>query len=101
MGDIDPQTPSAGHAAVPHQHTKAVADQLARAAGHVLRVKRMVEDGRGCPEGLVQLAAVRAALDRAAQLRAPDHAEPSPRGAAVHRAAAGGWLRPRAATDSL
>ena len=101
MGDMDLNAASAGHAAVPHQHTKAVADQLARAAGHVLSVKRMVEEGRDCPEVLVQLAAVRAALDRAAKLVLADHVESCLRGAALNGAADDEWVRLKAALDSF
>lgn len=52
-----------------HAHThdpnevKAIANRLARAIGHLESVKHMVEDGRDCSEVLVQLAAVRAALN--------------------------------------
>ena len=55
-----------GHThAHPHTHTqtKAVINRLARAIGHLESVKRMVEDGRDCAEVLIQLAAVRSALD--------------------------------------
>lgn len=31
--------------AQPHRQTKAVTDQLARTAGHVTSIKRMVEEG--------------------------------------------------------
>jgi len=52
-----------------HAHThepsevKAIVNRLARAIGHLESVKHMVEDGRDCSEVLVQLAAVRAALN--------------------------------------
>ena len=55
-----------GHThAHPHTHTqtKAVINRLARAIGHLESVKRMVEDGRDCAEVLIQLAAVRSALN--------------------------------------
>ncbi len=66
----------------PHQHTKAVADQLARTAGHVQSIKRMVVEGRDCPDVLIQLAAVRAAIDRASRLVLQDHLESCLSGAA-------------------
>ena len=46
-----------------HQHTRAVVNRLARAIGHLERVKAMVEEGRDCSEVLIQLAAVRSALN--------------------------------------
>ena len=58
-----------------HAHTRKVVSRLARIEGHVAAVKRMVEDGRPCPDVLVQIAAVRGALDRAAKLLLEDHME--------------------------
>ena len=84
-----------------HQHTKAVADQLARTAGHVTSIKRMVEEGRPCPEVLIQLAAVRAALDRAARLVLEDHVESCLRGAASNGMADEEWARLKTALDSF
>ena len=46
-----------------HENQKAVINRLARALGHLEKVKRMVEEGYDCTEVLVQLAAVRSALD--------------------------------------
>lgn len=61
----------------PHQHhhtqTKAVLNRLSRAIGHLESVKRMVEDGRDCTEVLVQLAAVRSALNNTAKVILKDH----------------------------
>ena len=56
-----------------HTQTKAVVNRLARAIGHLESVKRMVEDGRDCTEVLVQLAAVRSALNNTAKLILKDH----------------------------
>jgi DNA-binding FrmR family transcriptional regulator len=58
-----------------HQQTKKVVARLARVEGHVAAVKRMVEEGRSCTDVLVQIAAVRAALDKAAKLLLTDHME--------------------------
>jgi DNA-binding FrmR family transcriptional regulator len=85
----------------PHRHTKAVADQLARAAGHVTSIKRMVEEGRDCPDVLLQLAAVRAALERAARLVLEDHVESCLRGAANNGTADDEWKRLKTALDSF
>ena len=45
-----------------HENQKAVINRLARAIGHLNKVKRMVEEGYDCTEVLVQLAAVRSAI---------------------------------------
>lgn len=61
----------------PHVHTqtKVVVNRLARAIGHLEHVKRMVEDERDCTEVLVQLAAVRSALNNTAKIIIKDHIE--------------------------
>ena len=53
-------THSHGHV---HENQRAVVNRLARAMGHLEKVKRMVEEGYDCSEVLVQLAAVRSALE--------------------------------------
>lgn len=58
-----------------HTQTKAVLNRLSRAIGHLESVKRMVEDGRDCSEVLIQLAAVRAALNNTAKIILKDHIE--------------------------
>lgn len=82
-----------------HGHTKAIADQLARTAGHVSSIKRMVEEGRDCPEVLIQLAAVRAAIDRTSRLVLEDHVESCLRGAARTGEVDGEWDQLKAALD--
>lgn len=85
----------------PHQQTKAVIDQLARTAGHVGSIKRMVENGRPCPDILIQLAAVRSAIDRAAKLVLEDHLESCLRGAAGNGQADDEWAHLKKALDSF
>jgi DNA-binding FrmR family transcriptional regulator len=58
-----------------HQQTKRIVARLARVEGHIGAVKRMVEENRPCTDVLVQIAAVRSALDRAAKLLLTDHME--------------------------
>jgi len=58
-----------------HTQTKAVINRLSRAIGHLESVKRMVESGRDCTEVLVQLAAVRSALNNTAKVILKDHLE--------------------------
>ena len=56
-----------------HENQKAVINRLARAIGHLEKVKRMVEDGQDCADVLVQLAAVRSALDNTGKVILQDH----------------------------
>ena len=63
---------SHGHS---HTQTKAVLNRLSRAIGHLESVRRMVESGRDCTEVLVQLAAVRSALNSTAKVILKDHLE--------------------------
>lgn len=58
-----------------HQHTKAVLNRLSRAIGHLESIKRMVEDGRDCSEVLVQLSAVKAAINNTGKVILHDHIE--------------------------
>ena len=56
-----------------HENQKAVVNRLARALGHLEKVKRMVEEGHDCSEVLVQLVAVRSALDNTGKVILQEH----------------------------
>lgn len=56
-----------------HQQTKAVLNRLSRAIGHLESVKRMVEEGRDCSEILIQIAAVKAAINNIGKIILEDH----------------------------
>lgn len=56
-----------------HAHTRAVVNRLSRAIGHLESVKRMVESGQDCAEVLIQLAAVRSALNNTGKIILKDH----------------------------
>ena len=58
-----------------HANQKQVLNRLARIEGHIHAVRRMVEEGRDCPEVLIQIAAVRKALDNTAKVILKDHLE--------------------------
>lgn len=58
-----------------HTQTKAVVNRLSRAIGHLESVKRMVEDGRDCTEVLIQLSAVKSAINNTGKLILKDHIE--------------------------
>ena len=47
-----------------HENQKAVINRLARAIGHLEKVKRMVEEGYDCSEVLVQLDDLCQAIDK-------------------------------------
>ena len=65
------------HGAHPHVHenTKAVLNRLSRAIGHLESVKKMVENGRDCSEVLIQIAAVRSAINNIGKVILQDHIE--------------------------
>lgn len=52
---------------------KKITNRLSRIEGHVRGVKTMVTENRSCPEVLVQLAAVRGAIDRVSRLILDEH----------------------------
>ena len=58
-----------------HEHTKDVLNRLARASGHLNKVRSMVENGEDCSEVLIQLAAVKAALNNTGKVILKDHIE--------------------------
>ena len=58
-----------------HIHTgkKKVLDRLSRAIGHLEAIRRMVEEDRDCSEVLVQIAAVRTAVNNVGRIILLDH----------------------------
>ena len=73
-GEGSEHTHSHGHTHT-HQNTKAVLNRLSRAIGHMESIKRMVEEGRDCSEVLIQLSAVKAAINNTAKVILKDHIE--------------------------
>ena len=61
-----------GHPHV-HTNTKAVLNRMSRAIGHMESIKKMIEDGRDCSEVLVQIAAVRSAINNIGKIILEDH----------------------------
>ncbi len=55
------------------QNSKAILNRLSKATGHLIAVRRMVEDGRDCSVILLQLAAVRSALTSTCKVILKDH----------------------------
>ena len=56
-----------------HEHHQQVINRLARIEGHVKAVKRMVEEDTPCPDVLIQIAAVRSALNSVGRVILEDH----------------------------
>ena len=58
-----------------HEHTKEVSNRLARAIGHLQKVKQMVENDEDCSDVLIQLAAVKSAINNTGKVILKDHLE--------------------------
>lgn len=58
-----------------HKNTKAVVNRLSRAIGHLEAVKKMVEEGRDCSEVLIQVSAVKSAINNIGKIILQDHIE--------------------------
>lgn len=61
----------------PHVHSeeslRRIVNRLSRIEGHIRGIKVMVQESRPCPDVLVQIAAVRGALDRVARVILDEH----------------------------
>ncbi|WP_410511740.1 metal-sensing transcriptional repressor [Paenibacillus sp. BR2-3] len=58
-----------------HRHRQSVVNRLARIEGHVRSLKDMAASDRECGELLIQIAAIRSALDNVGKLILKDHLE--------------------------
>lgn len=71
-----------------HKHERRpMLARMARIEGHVHAIRDMLAEDRPCPEVLVQLAAVKAALNQVARLVFEDHLDSCIRHAAGKREA--------------
>ena len=52
---------------------KQIINRLSRIEGHIRGIKTMVQESRPCPEVLIQVAAVRGAIDSLARLILDEH----------------------------
>ena len=68
----DYNTHNHGHTHDPNE-VKAIVNRLSRAIGHLESVKNMVAEGRDCSEVLVQLSAVRSAINNTGILILQSH----------------------------
>lgn len=71
---------SHGDGSHPHHHhvhsdeeKKAVLNRLSRAIGHLQSIKTMVEEDRDCSEVLIQLSAVKSAVNNTGKLVLKEH----------------------------
>ena len=58
-----------------HTETQKVINRLSRAIGHLESIRTMVEAGRECSEVLIQIAAVKSAVNNIGKLILQDHIE--------------------------
>jgi DNA-binding FrmR family transcriptional regulator len=56
-----------------HEHTEAVIKRLSRIEGHVSGIKKMVVDYKDCDQILIQISAVRSALNEVGKIILDDH----------------------------
>jgi DNA-binding FrmR family transcriptional regulator len=72
-----PATPPHEHSTHTHVHDeeslRKIINRLSRVEGHIRGVKTMVQESRPCPDVLIQLAAVRGALDKVARMILDEH----------------------------
>ena len=67
------------HAGSTHAHVhdeeslRRIVNRLSRIEGHIRGIKTMVQESRPCPDVLVQVAAVRGALNRVARIILDEH----------------------------
>lgn len=87
--------PHIGH----HTKTKVVINRLSRIEGHIRAIKRMLEEDKPCPDVLIQLAAVKAAVQKASQIVLEDHIESCLGQAAITGSSEEEWKRLKEALD--
>lgn len=58
-----------------HKYRRSIVNRLARIEGHVRSIKEMAQQDRDCGDLLIQIAAVRKALDNTGKLILRDHLE--------------------------
>ncbi|MBD2292530.1 metal-sensing transcriptional repressor [Anabaena sphaerica FACHB-251] len=70
-------TPGAVKSVHPHVHSeesmRRIVNRLSRIEGHIRGVKTMVQQNTPCPDVLLQIAAVRGALDKVARIVLDEH----------------------------
>lgn len=72
QSSLHPDVNSHSHVHDPESLRRLV-NRLSRIEGHVRGIKTMIQEHRPCPEVLVQVAAVRGAIDKVARLVLDEH----------------------------
>lgn len=84
-----------------HNERQAIMNRLARIEGHVRKIRSMVDEGQDCTAILVQLAAVRAAVNKVGQAVLEDHVESCLLGAESVEETAQAWAELKDALDVI
>lgn len=84
-----------------HTQTQEILNRLARIKGHVTGIHEMVDADRACPDVIMQIVAVRSALNKVAQIILADHAEHCLTNASQRQDFASAWAEFRSALDLL
>ncbi len=58
-----------------HKQRKNVRDRLVRAEGHIRGIIKMIDEEKECPDILIQIGAVKAAIEKAGVIILEDHIE--------------------------
>jgi len=58
-----------------HKRRDDVIKRLAKIEGHIRGIRRMIDENKECPDILLQLAAVRAAISKVGRIVLEDHVE--------------------------
>jgi len=58
-----------------HSNVKDVINRLSCAEGHIKGIKKMVEEGRDCDQIIIQISAVRSALNETCKVILDEHME--------------------------
>ena len=62
-----------GHHIHSKEEKKAILNRLSKAAGHIEAIKRMIENDEDCSQVLIQLAAVRSAINNTGKVVLKNH----------------------------
>jgi DNA-binding FrmR family transcriptional regulator len=58
-----------------HKQRRAIVNRLSRIEGHIRSIKAMVEEDRDCADILIQISAVRSAVEKVGRVVLEDHLE--------------------------
>ena len=58
-----------------HKQRKNVRDRLVRTEGHIRGIIKMIDEEKECPDILIQIGAVKAAIEKAGTIILEDHIE--------------------------